>query len=116
MESRTPVLLTGVRIGTSRVAGGIPLINNIAGVLHSHQVHSTMTDLQTPVYSSAPNRTRTAVTVSRFGIETKIPVRGFFRFVGPAGVGPATKRIQAQIQFGYESGFKRIAAVYLVNL
>jgi bisphosphoglycerate-independent phosphoglycerate mutase (AlkP superfamily) len=34
----------------------------------------------------------------------------------PAGVGPATKHIQAQIQFGYESGFKRIAAVYLVNL
>ena len=94
MESRTPVkILTGVCMGDSRVAGYVPCVNNTTGILHGHHFHSTVTDLQTPVYSSAPNRTRTAVTVSRFGIETKIPVRGFFRFVGPAGVGPATKRL-----------------------
>jgi hypothetical protein len=48
-------------MGASRVAGGIPLIKNIAGGLHAHQVHSTMTDLQTPVYNSAPMVIRTPV-------------------------------------------------------
>ena len=55
MESRTPVkLLTGVRMGDSRGAGCVPYVNNTTGALHSHQVHSTMTDLHTPVYNSAP--------------------------------------------------------------
>jgi hypothetical protein len=63
MELRKPVNKTGVRIGDSRVEDWIPLINNIAGVLHSHQVHSTVTALRTPVYNSAPMG---EVTSSRF--------------------------------------------------
>jgi hypothetical protein len=33
--------------------------------------------------------------------QTKTPYGDFIQ-VGPAGVGPATKRIQAQIQFGFK--------------
>ena len=55
MESRTPVkMLTGVRMDDSRVAGCVPFFNNTTGALHGHHFHSTVTDLQTPVYSSAP--------------------------------------------------------------
>jgi len=52
-----PVNLTGVRMSSSCVVSWILLIKNIAGSLHAHQVHSTLTDLRTPVYSSAPKRT-----------------------------------------------------------
>ena len=74
MESRTPVLLTGVRIGTSRVAGGIPLINNIAGVLHSHQVHSTMMTCKHP-YTIAPKLVH---MLSAFGLSTGKYTNGVF--------------------------------------
>ncbi len=66
MESRTPVnILTGVRMDDSRVAGYVPYVNNTTGVLHGHHFHSTVTDLQTPVYRSAPKGTRTAVWTLR---------------------------------------------------
>jgi hypothetical protein len=62
MESLTPVkILMGVNMGDSRVAGYVPYINNTTGVLHGHHFHSTVTDLQTPVYSSAPKGIRTVV-------------------------------------------------------
>jgi hypothetical protein len=55
MESQTPIkMLTGVSMGDSRVAGYVPSVNNTSGALHGHHFHSTVTDLQTPVYSSAP--------------------------------------------------------------
>ena len=47
-------MLTGVPLGDSRVAGQLPQVKNKAGSLHGHQVHSTVTALRTPVYSSAP--------------------------------------------------------------
>jgi hypothetical protein len=54
MESQTPIkMLTGVCKGDSRNAGCVPQVNNTTGVLYGHQVHSTVTDLQTPVYSCA---------------------------------------------------------------
>ena len=55
--------MTGVRLGIPCVAGKIPLVKNKAGGLRGHQVHSTVTALRTPVYSSAPKRARTAVNV-----------------------------------------------------
>ena len=61
MESQTPVNITGVFMSASRVAGRVSVVKNKTGGLHAHQVHSTMTDLQTPVYNSAPMGTRTAV-------------------------------------------------------
>jgi len=45
MESRTPVFLTGVRMGASRIAGRIPCAKYKAGVWHGHQIHSTVTAL-----------------------------------------------------------------------
>jgi hypothetical protein len=36
--------------------------------------------------------------------------------VGPAGFRPATKRIQAQLQSGYNLFFKKIAAVNIANM
>ena len=66
MESRTPVtIMTGVRMGDSIEAEWVPQVNNTTGVLHGHHIQSTMTDLQIPVYSSAPKRTRTAVWALR---------------------------------------------------
>jgi hypothetical protein len=62
MESLTPVNKTGVSgMNVSRIAGRIPLIKNITGCLHAHQIHSIMTDLQTHVYNSAPMAIRTQV-------------------------------------------------------
>jgi hypothetical protein len=52
MESLTPVLLAGVLISDSRAK---------TGALHGHHFHITVTDLQTPVYSSAPVEIRTPV-------------------------------------------------------
>ena len=48
----------------SRVAGKFP-VKNKAGVLRGHPVHSTVTALRTPVYSSTPKRARTAVWILR---------------------------------------------------
>jgi hypothetical protein len=45
MESRTPILLTGVRMHDSRVAGEAPQVKKNAGGLSGHQVHSTVTAL-----------------------------------------------------------------------
>ena len=60
MELRTPVkILTGVCMGDSRTSGCVPQVNNTTGTMHGHHFHSTVTDLQTPVYSSAPKRVRT---------------------------------------------------------
>lgn len=62
MDSLTPVnILTGVYMGDSQIAGCVPQVNNITGALHGHHFHSTLMDLQTPVYSSTPNEPRTAV-------------------------------------------------------
>ena len=58
-------ILTGVSMGDSRGAGCVPQVKNMTGVLHGHHFHSTVTDLQTPVYSSAPKRARTAVWALR---------------------------------------------------
>ena len=67
MESRTPVnILTGVRVGDSRVARCVPQVNITMGGLQGHQVHSTMTVFRIPLYSSAPKRTRTAVFINFF--------------------------------------------------
>ena len=55
MESRTPVnILTGVRMGHSRVWRFVPQVITATGILHSHQVHSTVTAFITPAYNSAP--------------------------------------------------------------
>jgi len=60
MELRTPVkILTGVCMGDSRTSGCVPQVNNTTGTMHGHHFHSTVTDLQTPVYSSAPKTVRT---------------------------------------------------------
>ncbi len=52
--TNSPQGLEGVRMSDTRDAGCIPYVNNTTGVLHGHHFHSTVTDLQTPVYSSAP--------------------------------------------------------------
>ena len=55
MESRKPIkMLTGIREGDSRVAGCALQVITTTGILHSHQVHSTVTAFITPVYNSAP--------------------------------------------------------------
>ena len=54
MESRTPVVLTGVRVGACLGAGGNPQVKNKTGGLYGHPVHSTVTHLLTPVYRCAP--------------------------------------------------------------
>ena len=41
-------------VGDFCVVGGIPQIINKVGGLHGHQVHSTVTAIQIPDYSSAP--------------------------------------------------------------
>ena len=45
MESQTPVILTGVRLDESCIAEQISQVKNKAGILCSHQVHSTVTTL-----------------------------------------------------------------------
>jgi hypothetical protein len=53
MESRTPVKMIDGCPTESRKMGNFPIKNNTGG-LQIHPVHSIVTDLQTPVQSSAP--------------------------------------------------------------
>jgi hypothetical protein len=59
--TNTRLIKAGVRYSDSRVAGQLYQIKNEEGVLHDHHFQSTVTDLQTPVYSSAPMGIRKAV-------------------------------------------------------
>jgi hypothetical protein len=55
MELLKPVnILTGVSMADSQVAGCVPQVMTATGILHSHQVHSTVTAFITPVYNSPP--------------------------------------------------------------
>ena len=59
--TNTRLIKAGVRFCDFRAAGQLYQINNKAGVLHDHHFQSTVTDLQTPVYNSAPIEIRTRV-------------------------------------------------------
>ncbi|HEY5141763.1 MAG TPA: hypothetical protein VIJ25_20965 [Methylococcales bacterium] len=67
MKSRTPVeLLTGVRMGDSRVAACVPKVKNMTGVLHGHPIHSTVIAFRTPAHRSAPRRSEPRSTNANF--------------------------------------------------